>query len=71
MSDQKNGTNPEEIQNVAVPIQYVSRTGRTETVTFTVALQTAVSNAKVRETQAIHREQITTICKVGDGICPG
>ena len=41
--------NPEEIQNVAVPIQYVSRTGRTETVTFTVALQTAVSNAKVRE----------------------
>ena len=41
--------NPEEIQNVAIPVQYVSRTGRTETVTFTVALQTAVSNAKVRE----------------------
>ena len=42
--------NPEEIQNVAVPIQYVSRTGRIETVTLTVSLQTAVSNAKVRET---------------------
>ena len=42
--------NPEEIQGVTIPIQYVSRTGRTETVTFTVALQSAVSNAKVRET---------------------
>ena len=41
--------NPEEIQNIQVPIQYVSRTGRTETVTFTVSLQTAVSNAKARE----------------------
>lgn len=41
--------NPEEIQNVQVPIQYVSRTGRIETVTFTVSLQTAVSNAKARE----------------------
>ena len=42
--------NPEEIQNIQIPIQYVSRTGRVETATFTVSLQTAVSNAKVRET---------------------
>ena len=41
--------NPEEIQNVQVPINYVSRNGRTETLTLTVSLQTAVSNAKSRE----------------------
>lgn len=41
--------NPEEIQNIQVPINYVSRNGRTETLTLTVGLQTAVSNAKARE----------------------
>ena len=41
--------NPEEIQNVQVPINYVSRSGRVETLTLTVSLQTAVSNSKARE----------------------
>ena len=41
--------NPEEIQNVQVPINYTSRNGRTETLTLTVSLQTPVSNAKARE----------------------
>lgn len=41
--------NPEEIQNIQLPINYVSRNGRTETLTLTVSLQTAVSNSKSRE----------------------
>jgi hypothetical protein len=41
--------NPEEIQNIQVPLSYVSRNGRTETLTLTVSLQTAVSNSKARE----------------------
>jgi len=41
--------NPEEIQNVEVPINYVSRNGRTETLTLTVSLQSPVSNSKARE----------------------
>jgi len=42
--------NPEEIQNVEVPINYVSRNGRVETLTLTVSLQSPVSNSKSRET---------------------
>ena len=41
---------PDDIQTVQIPIQYVSRTGRTETVTFTVSLTDTVSNALQRET---------------------
>lgn len=41
--------NPEEIQNIEVPINYVSRNGRTETLTLTVSLQSPVSNSKSRE----------------------
>ena len=41
--------NPEEIQNVQVPINYTSRNGRTETLTLTVSLQSPVSNSKSRE----------------------
>ena len=41
--------NPEEMQSIVLPISYVSRTGRIETLTFTVNLQTPVSNAQTRE----------------------
>lgn len=49
--------NPEEIQNVQVPINYVSRNGRIETLTLTVSLQTPVSNSKSRETIAEIKER--------------
>ena len=42
--------NPSDIQSVQIPISYVSRTGRTETITFTVSLTGPVSNAQGRET---------------------
>lgn len=41
--------NPEEIQNVDVTVQYISKTGRNETLTLTVGLQQPVSNAKAPE----------------------
>ena len=41
--------NPEEIQNVDVSFDYLSRTGRLETLTLTLGLTTAVSNAKTNE----------------------
>jgi len=42
--------NPEEMQNVVIPISYISRTGQLETVTFTCGITTPVSNAQPRET---------------------
>lgn len=42
--------NPEEMQSVVIPITYVSRFGRLETVTFTCGITTPVSNAQPRET---------------------
>lgn len=44
--------NPEEMSSVVANISYISRTGRTETLTFTCALQTPVSNAQSRESIA-------------------
>ena len=41
--------NPEEMQSIVLPVSYVSRTGRIETLTFTVNLQSPVSNAQMRE----------------------
>lgn len=41
--------NPEEMQSVPISISYVSRAGRTETVTFTCGITTPVSNAQPRE----------------------
>ena len=41
--------NPEEMQNVVVPISYVSRRGRIETITFTCGITTPVTNAQARE----------------------
>jgi hypothetical protein len=41
--------NPDEMQSIVLPISYVSRTGRIETMTFTVSLQTPVSNSQQRE----------------------
>ena len=41
--------NPEEMQSVIIPISYVSRTGRLETITFTCGITTPVSNAQARE----------------------
>jgi hypothetical protein len=42
--------NPEEMQSVQVPINYVSRTGQIETITFTCGITEPVSNAQARET---------------------
>ena len=42
--------NPEEMQNVQIPISYVSRTGQIQTITFTCGLTTPVTNAQARET---------------------
>ena len=42
--------NPEEMQNVILPISYVSRTGQLETITFTCGITEPVSNALPRET---------------------
>ena len=41
--------NPEEMQSIAIPISYVSRVGRLETMTFTCGITTPVSNAQSRE----------------------
>jgi len=49
--------NPEEIQNIQVPINYVSRKGRVETLTLTVSLQSPVSNSKSRETVSEIKER--------------
>lgn len=42
--------NPEEMQSISIPISYISRTGRLETITFTCGITTPVSNAAPRET---------------------
>ena len=44
--------NPEEMQNISIPISYVSRRGRLETITFTCSITTPVTNAQARETIA-------------------
>ena len=44
--------NPVEMQSVAVPISYVSRTGQIETITFTCGITQPVTNAQSRETIA-------------------
>ena len=44
--------NPVEMQSVAVPISYVSRTGQIETLTFTCGITQPVTNAQARETIA-------------------
>jgi hypothetical protein len=41
---------PEEMQAVTIPIVYVSRTGRAETITLRASLQYTVNNANTRET---------------------
>ena len=42
--------NPEEMQSVLIPISYISRYGRLETITFNCGITTPVSNAQPRET---------------------
>ena len=42
--------NPNEIQSVTVTLPYISRSGRNESMTFTLGLQEPVTNAKARET---------------------
>jgi len=42
--------NPEEMQSVQIPINYISRTGQTETITFTCGITEPVTNAQPRET---------------------
>ena len=42
--------NPQDMQSVQISFNYVSRTGRNETVTFSCSLSEAVSNATNRET---------------------
>lgn len=41
--------NPEEMQNVVLPISYISRDGNLETITFTCGITRPVSNAQSRE----------------------
>jgi hypothetical protein len=41
--------NPEEMQSVLIPISYISRFGRLETITFNCGITTPVSNAQPRE----------------------
>ena len=41
---------PTEMQRIVVPVNYTSRSGRTETLTLTVSLQYTVANATSRET---------------------
>jgi hypothetical protein len=41
--------NPEEMQNVVLPISYISRSGNLETITFTCGITRPVSNAQARE----------------------
>lgn len=41
---------PDEMQNISIPIEYVSRKGRTETLTLRVSLNYTVANATARET---------------------
>ena len=42
--------NPEEMQNVALPISYTDRNGNLQTITFTCGITQPVSNAQARET---------------------
>lgn len=44
--------NPEEMQSIIIPINYVSRTGSVETLTITCGITTPVTNAQSRETIA-------------------
>ncbi len=48
---------PAEMALVVIPVEYTSRTGRTETITFTAALQYTVANASPRETLNDIRER--------------
>jgi hypothetical protein len=41
--------NPEEMQAITLPISYISRTGRLETITFVCGITEPVSNAQARE----------------------
>jgi hypothetical protein len=41
--------NPEEMQNVVIPISYISRSGNLETITFTCGITRPISNAQTRE----------------------
>jgi len=41
---------PDEMQNISIPITYVSRLGRTETLTLRASLNYTVANATARET---------------------
>ena len=40
---------PDEMKNISIPLQYVSRSGRTETMTLKASLQYTVGNASARE----------------------
>ena len=46
--------NPEEMQNVQVPIAYVSRTGQIETITFTCGITQPVSNSQRSDRSRCH-----------------
>ena len=51
---------PTEMQNLSVTISYISRVGRTETLTLGLELQTPVSNAQARETLANIKQRAPT-----------
>ena len=51
---------PTEMQNLSVTLSYISRVGRTETLTLGLELQTPVSNAQARETLANIKQRAPT-----------
>ena len=51
---------PSEMQGITVAFSYISRTGRTETLTATLELQLPVSNAQVREPLAQIKQRAPT-----------
>ena len=52
--------NPIEMQNISISLNYVSRAGRVETLTVSLALQVPVSNAQVRESLADIKQRAPT-----------
>ena len=49
--------NPEEMQNVVIPISYISRQGNLETITFTCGITRPVTNAQARESLAAIKQR--------------
>lgn len=49
--------NPEEMQNVVIPISYISRNGNLETITFTCGITKPIANSEARESIAAIKQR--------------